>query len=137
MGEDIPDHLQGQSLLPAVRNPTDFEPRPVFVEWLGVGTGAGNSLTATPPPDWLQTLPETLEQIRTSCSAQVRTVISPDQWKFNCASNGEHELYNLRQDPGERQNLIQQSGTDAVRERLRALIGAWQQRTGDTLVLPD
>lgn len=137
MGEDVPDHLQGQSLLPAVHNPADFAPRPVFVEWLGVGTGAGNSLTTTPTPDWLQALPETVGQIRESCSAQVRTVISPDQWKFNCASNGEHELYNLRQDPGERQNLIQQSGTGAVRARLRALIGAWQQRTGDTLVLPD
>ena len=137
LGEKVPDHLQGKSLVPALRDPAGFVPRPVCVEWLGVGTGAGNSLTVSSTPTWLQDIPEPVAQIRQSCAAQVRSVISPDQWKFNCANNDEHELYNLQQDPGERHNLASQPDTRAVRFRLRQMLSKWQQQTGDTLTLPE
>lgn len=137
LGETLPDHLQGQSLAPSLHDPAQSTPKPVCIEWNGNETGAGAALTTTPPPDWLRQMPEPPEQIAQACAAQIRTVITPDHWKFNCSTNGEHELYNLHNDPGERHNLCQHPETKAIRIHLRRLIEQWQQQTADTLTLPD
>ena len=64
----------------------------------------------------------------------VRTVISADGWKPNCSPPGEHELYNLKDDPGETLNIFKDN-KDRARE-LRDEILKWQSRTGDAVGLP-
>jgi hypothetical protein len=63
----------------------------------------------------------------------VRTVITSDGWKYNHSPRGEHELYNLRDDPFETQNLALEFGYNAVTARLTKEIGKWQHATGDTV----
>ena len=50
---------------------------------------------------------------------------------------GEHELYDLSQDPLEVENLAGRPASRPKMEELAAKIRAWQERTGDRLVLPE
>jgi arylsulfatase A-like enzyme len=62
----------------------------------------------------------------------VRTIITPDGWRYSHSPRGDHELYNLREDPGERRNLAGRGDTRDLTRDLTARIAAWRQRTGDT-----
>ena len=48
----------------------------------------------------------------------VRTVITASGWKFNCSRAGEHELYNLNDDPLETANLAGASESRPVVKEL-------------------
>lgn len=72
--------------------------------------------------------------LRTESSDPVRTLIAPDGWKLNCSPLGEHELYCLRDDPGECRNLYLRNRGKA--HDLRDAILRWQERTDDTVALP-
>ena len=75
------------------------------------------------------------DSIQAVITAPVRTVITPEGWKFTCSLTGEHELYNLNDDPGETRNLFR---IEKNRARiLRDLIIDWQQGSGDTIPLPE
>ena len=52
---------------------------------------------------------------------RIRVVIKDDM-KLTWGSDGSHELYNLRKDPGERENLIDSQGYDEVLTELQALL---------------
>ena len=76
------------------------------------------------------------DRIRAACLDPVRTVVRPDGWKFNYSPLGEHELYNLRDDPGETQNRFEHERHGSLVRELAAGIRAWQDRTQDTVQLP-
>ena len=129
MGQHIPDHLQGKSLQPLLQQSgTPSHDEDVFIEWQG-----------PQPPDGF--VPEVMRgivseaDVMASLSDPVRTIVTPDGWKFNCSPLGEHELYNLEDDPIETRNLARIPRYSAVIRDLTARIRRWQEETGDTVDL--
>ena len=72
----------------------------VFIMWGGPNNGITDRIGEVAIPDWMADLAPRAE-IEAAFRDPVRTVITPDGWKLNYSPLGEHELYNLRQDPGE------------------------------------
>ena len=58
------------------------------------------------------------------------------RWKLNAHASGEHELYDLEDDPGETHNAIHYAGTRDLARDLAARLRLWQERTGDPLRVP-
>lgn len=58
-------------------------------------------------------------------------LIRTHEWKYSYHSNGTSELWNLRKDPGETKNLIDDPSARAVREKLHARLAQWMRETGD------
>jgi arylsulfatase A-like enzyme len=105
MGSSPPAAVEGQSLRDVLDGKTNDIGRDVFMEW--------NS----PRDD----------------DEQIRAVVTPDGWKLNWSSIGDHELYDLNADPQEMKNLVH-DGAQAARIRdLQARITAWQDATTDTV----
>jgi arylsulfatase A-like enzyme len=131
LGESLPGFLQGQSLSRAMeRGRTDQEE--VYIEWNGPNNGLGDVCGQVQFPDWLTSLAPA-EAIRAACADPVRTVIRADGWKLNLSPLGEHELYNLRQDPGEMLNRFGEKAYARVARELASSIRSWQKRTGDMI----
>ena len=134
MGLDLPSELEGCSRLDAVCDGSENLDADVVIEWHGRGTGRR-------PENLLQ--PAASDEkpavgADNPDSENIRTIITPDQWKLNISSLGDHELYDLNNDPYEMNNLINDSGRQALIRDLRDRIQAWQARTGDELMdLPD
>lgn len=133
MGQPLPGHLEGQSLRPSLES--NAEPaRDVVMEWNGVNSGFGTKAGSLAMPDGM--LPMASEDdFRAAIGDPVRTIISADGWKFNCSSLGEHELYNLNNDPGEIDNLAKKPKMACRMAELRERLRAWQKRTGDVVDL--
>jgi choline-sulfatase len=111
VGAPVPERLQGTSLRPQLEGKSDATGRDVFVEWNGGGKKAA--------------------------ADAVRSIVTTDGWKFNCNVGGDHELYNLNEDPIEVYNLAFRSEMQPKTGELLVRIRAWQKRTGDTVTLPD
>ncbi|MFO7871191.1 MAG: sulfatase-like hydrolase/transferase [Kiritimatiellia bacterium] len=135
MNQAIPTYLQGKSLRPWFESGERAREDPVFVEWNGPDNGIGGDVKgAVRVPDWMKEM-ATAEEASAACSDPVRTIINPDGWKFNCSPLGEHELYNVREDPQETRNVF---GRERTRAReLREQIVRWQKETGDEVPLPE
>ena len=70
-----------------------------------------------------------------SLTDTTRTVITPDGWKLTLSLRGDHELYNLIDDPSETTNLIKQKrASDKIIKTLKEKIFAWQKRTNDKVI---
>ena len=135
MGQPIPDHLQGKSLKPLLEKPGDVaHEEDVFIEWNGPNNGFGDVLGKVSSPEWMASL-ATKEQIEQVTTDPVRTVITPDGWKFNYSPLGEHELYNLKHDPLETRNLATEPEHQPRMQELTARIRRWQEETGDKVNL--
>ncbi len=136
MGQPVPDHLQGKSLRPVLEDGA-LEPQDsVFIEWNGLNNGFGDIIgQATVPAPMLEIA--TREEAIAAIGDPVRTVVTLEGWKFNCSPRGEHELYDLRRDPFERQNLATQPEMRPLMARLADEIRRWQARTGDAVALPE
>ncbi|HUU42280.1 MAG TPA: sulfatase-like hydrolase/transferase, partial [Planctomycetota bacterium] len=136
MGQPVPRHLEGRSLAGLVAGESDKPCGDVFIEWNG--TNSGISLDGSDPfrlPAHLRDLASDAEAFA-ALGDPVRSVLTPDGWKFNCSMRGDHELYNLNDDPFERRNLARDAEHRARREDLFARLRAWQQRTADNVTLP-
>jgi arylsulfatase len=135
MRQPIPDHLEGKSLRPRMEGTAQAPPGDVFVEWNGHNNGLGDMIGRVSIPEWMRDLaPES--QIVRAITDPVRTVIAPDGWKLNYSPLGEHELYNLDDDPWETSNLAPRPEMRAQMEVLADRIRRWQERTGDGVDLP-
>jgi arylsulfatase A-like enzyme len=107
----------------------------VVVEWAGVPRG--DSVSGYRPP--VEDGSAASEAALRAMAAEQRT-IRRGRWKLTVDEGGEHELYDLRADPGEMRNRLSPAGrgADAVAaatplwERLQL----WQERTADALRLP-
>lgn len=116
MEAPIPDGLPGTSLRSSAstREP-GLAPRgdAVFVEW-------------NPPPR---------NASRGTSGESIRTVVTPEGWKLNWSSAGDHQLFNLKTDPGEFDNLYRSRPeiSTACMDRIKQ----WQSETDDPIVLPE
>lgn len=61
----------------------------------------------------------------------VARALITDRYKYVTTSGQRHELYDLRDDPYELTNLIDDPGSASVRDELRHRLAEWRQRTGD------
>jgi arylsulfatase len=131
MDQPTPDHLQGKSLRPQLEGSTEATDD-VFVEWSGPNTGIlGEGKTSYPVPEAMADT-VTPEQLAASINDPVRTIITPDGWKYNRSTIGEDELYDRNTDPGETTNLAPRAEHTPLIADLRDRIAAWQDRTGDS-----
>lgn len=135
MGQPIPDGLQGVSLRRQLEEGGRDAPRDVFVEWNGHNNGFGDVIGRVSIPEPLQGFANE-DDVVAAITAPVRTVITHDGYKLNCSPLGEHELYDLGDDPLETRNLASEPERQPVVEDLAARIHSWQERTGDTVSLP-
>jgi arylsulfatase A-like enzyme len=126
----IPPHQHGDTLVPLMtsgdRSPDDAE---VVIEWNGYDSY---------PIEFAQPAPLTGddETDRLLRAVDLRT-IRLGRWKLSVHASGEHELYDLSEDPGETHNALHDAGFAPIVVDLYRRLLAWQRRTGDTLELPD
>jgi arylsulfatase A-like enzyme len=155
MGVAPPPRLQGKSLrpllegLPAAKKGSDPQTakgsdaflataaEDVFIEWNGPNSGVGPDVVGkvTIAPD--ANAPWTPEEEASAVADPVRTLLTPDGWKFNCSPRGDHELYNLNDDPIEVKNLAFRPEMQPRLKELLARLRAWQRRVGDRVTLPE
>ncbi len=129
MDQQIPDHLQGKSLLPLMQqSETPSADSDVFIEWQGPQPPEGFV------PECMQGI-VTEEDIEASVLDPVRTIVTSDGWKFVCSPLGEHELYYLEEDPIETRNLVRDPRYRPLLQDLTERLRKWQQDTDDTVDL--
>ncbi len=88
-------------------------------------------------PAWQGTSTSPRESIFTAFMKGQRAV-RDDRWKLIAYPEiGHLQLFDLRADPFETTNLVEQPAHAGEVHRLRTLMRAWQQRVGDTLAVPD
>lgn len=68
-------------------------------------------------------------------NASFRTVVTPDGWKLTLSDRDRNQLFNLREDPDECDNLYYSGSCKRQIDRLWRKIRRWQKRTGDSLKL--
>lgn len=121
MGLEPKADLPGSSLMPLIAGERD--PDPVFVEWhpggilADVDINPGGSIRKPGAPT----------------GNAFRQIVTPNGWKLTLHTDEHHQLFNLKDDPGETTNVF---GEAAYRERvaeLTAQIYAWQARVGDSV----
>ena len=140
------NNFEGQSLIPIMDN-EHMNKRDVFVEWTGSNfLGQDDILGHTNPkstnkqnskiiPRYIAEFTKNPEASE-SLTDTTRTVITPDGWKLTLSLRGDHELYNLIDDPSETTNLIKQKrASDKIIKTLKEKIFAWQKRTNDKVIL--
>jgi arylsulfatase len=135
LGQPLPGHLQGRSLRCNMESGDPAVSEGAFVEWNGPNNGLAGVRNGDSFPEWLTAMASPEEIEAASCDP-VRTVIRPDGWKFNCSLLGEHELYNLNEDPFESRNLYKSEAGGALVRKLADEIRDWQDRTDDAITLP-
>jgi arylsulfatase A-like enzyme len=126
MGQAVPAKMPGKSLLPYL---DQDQAGNVFLEW-------------HPSPTWNQRAypcPEGYadEDCRQAHFQHIRTIVTPDGWKL-CKSAGDadlSQLFHLREDPVEKNNLYYQAAYRSKRDSLLSLLAAWQTASRDTVSL--
>ncbi|HEY4284183.1 MAG TPA: sulfatase-like hydrolase/transferase [Chthoniobacterales bacterium] len=74
-------------------------------------------------------------EVKRATNESTRVAISPDGWKLCLRDADKNELYNLRSDSFERQNLYARSDMREVISRLAGEIHAWQEKNADSVKL--
>jgi arylsulfatase A-like enzyme len=133
MGQPVPSHLEGCSWAPALRESGQVEARSLFIEWNGPENGivGGQGLRDNIPECWRKMA--SADEIVAAITDPVRTVITPNGWKYTWSTLGEDELYDLEEDPYETINLAHEQAYEERIASMRAEISDWQRRTGDTV----
>jgi arylsulfatase A-like enzyme len=121
MDEEIPGHLQGRSLRPAMEGEAELDDGAI-IEW--------NSRRGARGPGGIE------NEATVASRDPTRTIVTPDGWRFTCSPTGWHELYNLNEDPIEIHNLARSGEHDGLMSDLLEKIRSWQRRTGDRVRLP-
>ena len=117
MGEPVPDNMQGESRVSALRGEATLEENDVFIEWDGSDGHPPASIGEA--------------EVNRSMAPPSRTVVSAERWKLNLYARGPGELYDLNTDPFELENLFDRpEHRDRVRD-LIARVRQWQAQAGD------
>jgi arylsulfatase A-like enzyme len=137
MNAPLPTHLQGASRRTALESGDAAWGEDAFIEWNGPNSGLGvdklGSTNLSTPACGVG--PEA--DIEAAILDPVRSVVTKEGWKLNWSPRGEHELYDLASDPWERTNrAFDPDQAPRVADGVRR-IREWQERTGDTVALPD
>jgi arylsulfatase A-like enzyme len=119
-----PPHPQcaGQSRAQLIHGGSE-SPGVVFCEWSPGGHARLDRKTSL----------ASTEEVNRCIHESTRAVISPDGWKLCLRDFDKNELYNLRDDPDERQNLFYRDDHHEAIASLANAIYDWQERTGDML----
>ena len=136
LGVDSPEGLHGESRAAKVESGGELHDD-VFIQW-NAETAAEGKVEDKP---WVARVTDDLTRAGTAMRESLRTVVTSDGWRFTVSPElGQHELYNLKMDPMERQNWAHPDHRRAEDEdRMRDLCGrirAWQARVGDGVELP-
>ncbi len=129
LNQPVPSHLQGRSWRSDLHAPESFSHRDVVIEWNGSDNGMLRAGSRDMPAHIDRIT--SYEEAHRALSARVRTIVTPTGWKFNCSPLGEHELYNLHEDPGETENLIDDPAVTELVADLYERLLRWQETTGD------
>jgi len=126
MHQEVPDQLQGKSLVPLINDEIHTN-GPVFIEM-------------NPFSNWqdqLKRCPEwaSLDDCKQAVQTRIRTIVTQDGWKLNWSSSDKSQLFNLNNDPMEINNLYYKQQYQGKIKALESLITQWQQETGDTVNL--
>lgn len=132
MGQPIPSRLQGVSRKAELEGARGRGAQDVFVEWSGTETGILERYEDERMPERLARL-ATRAQFRKAVRDPMRTIVTPDGWKFTWSRMGQHELYNLRADPWEMKNLAARKDMKPRLRELTSRIRAWQVRMRDKM----
>jgi arylsulfatase A-like enzyme len=131
IGEGPEDDLEGRSLVPRLFDNTKPD-SDVFIEWNGMNSGFGDVLGDTKvEPEWLEISDEFT--IKAALDDPVRTIVTPDGWKYTWSHRGEDMLFHLPTDPAELRNIVSATDKGFVLE-LRSRIERWQVETLDPVV---
>ena len=123
IGEVIPEHLQGESLLSVLEGNKDLSENDVFISWNGFDNRVPDRFLGDNKINRMLRLPW-------------RTVVTPDRWKLALCAGDQCELYDLNNDPYEMENLFNEpSQRDRIRD-MAARIRVWQIQTADQVPLP-
>ena len=130
LGCDVPDGLDGKSVARVLEEGLSLRNNEVYVQWNGIGwVGVG-------PPDERTEGLIVQQHVGTPemdamYQAPWRTIVVND-WKLNLCATDQCELYNLRDDPHEMNNLYEHPDHQDVVRLLSTKIRAWQFRTRDS-----
>jgi choline-sulfatase len=129
LGEPVPADLPGRSRAAVLAEGRPWPEEDVIVEWNGDG--------GRRPSKWVRGGDLQASASWEAVKGPWRTLRAADGFKLNLCAHEQSELYDLNSDPYEERNLF-----DAAeqRERLRTMTARlrhWQQRTGDSVPLPD
>jgi len=139
MGFDVPENLHGKSLYPQLQESDITLKDDVFLQWndtqeywrniqktVGLGSMKWKTDMAGGEEEWIECHNE-----------ELRTIVSNDGWRFTVSPlTKEHELFNLNDDPQERENLAKKEAYKEIMNELLEKIKRWQQEIGDELELP-
>ena len=145
MNQEIPEFLPGQDWLPTLHDGEPLEQPNVFVQWNGATAFGMHDRNSPTYPEWSRPRAEPVAEeiwnelfdrdIMRVMTTPVRTVITPDGWKLNYRRSGEHELYDLADDPYETINLASQGDHVERIDELYQDIVDWQRETRDPVYL--
>ena len=123
LGQDIPTHLHGESRINVLHGTDSLHGNNVIVEWNGIREGHFDRGQATPEIDRMN-------------HSMWRSIIH-DRWKLNLCSGDQNELFDLRADPYEENNVFNNPNQKDRITDMTARIRIWQNLTGDVVPLPD
>lgn len=116
----------GRSRVPLLRG-EQMAAESVFLQWAPNGQAREKF-----KPD---TSLGTRSQIDRAINESTRAVVTPEGWKLCLRDSDKNELYNLRDDPFESENLFGHSAHGGTQKALATQIRRWQQRFSDKVVV--
>jgi arylsulfatase A-like enzyme len=132
LGQPVPDGLHGKSRLAALRGagPDGVQwDEEVVVCWAGDNQPERlEKLRRHPPQDLVEAVGGVEEALAALCD-ETLTLVDPAGWRYTWSRNGEHELYDLTRDRGERHNLARKAEHAGRMADYRARLRAWCERT--------
>lgn len=117
----IPYYLQGTSLKPVLANPLTEVHKYIVSESAGVDERIDDS------GKW--------QWLSGELGTGHRMVVS-ENWKYILSDIGDQALYNLKNDPYELQNVIQNSENNARLEMMKEFLREWKKLVGDKKDIP-
>ncbi len=115
LGEPVPPHLQGRSWMPYLSSNLPLPDESVVVEWNGQPWPFEEGQNDEP----------------------LRALLTRDGWKLVLARDGAGELYQLKTDPRELNNVFYRESSLPIIRRMAAELKLWQKSTGDAPLLFD
>ncbi|MFC1901261.1 sulfatase [Chloroflexota bacterium] len=106
-GQEIPSFVEGRSLLPAIKNPGTLGREQVFTACPFINAGDTDQL---------------VDHLLRKCAVPSMATVTTDEWSllYDCEPGGS-ELYNLKSDPDQENNIIGKH-TDIAKDMHRMLL---------------
>jgi arylsulfatase len=123
LGQAIPAQCAGKSRVPLLRG-EGMTPESVFIEWSPNRTKVVKGTSLAPR-----------RAIKRACDESTRTIVTRDGWKLCLRDKDMNELYNLKNDPIEAENVYDSRSYAPVVGCAKDEICQWQEAVGDTLKL--